>query len=75
MRNAEIAAHFDEVPVVLPDVRSDSPIIIRVCPEIQGREGYGRSWNVYSEKGYQEHGKLYFNEEKAMNCTPGGGGA
>jgi len=57
-----IAGYFDEIPVNLPEVKSDSPIIIRVCPE----------WEP--GKGYLEGGQLYFSKEMAMNCTPGGGG-
>ena len=69
-----VVAHVDDVPVMVPEAESDSPIIIRLCPKVHVREECDGSWNLYSEKGYQENGYLYFSKEKAMNCTIGGGG-
>ena len=69
-----VAGYFEEVCVSLPEVQSHSPIIIRVCPKIEGKRGDDGSWNLYSEKGYQENGNLYFSKERAMNCRVGGGG-
>jgi hypothetical protein len=54
--------YFDDVYVNVPKVESDTPIIIRICPE----------WET--GKGYVEAGDLYFSQEKAIECTPGGGG-
>lgn len=58
---ARLSGYLDEVPVDVPKVQSDTPIIIRLCPE------YGR-------KSYQENGYKYFSKEKAVNCSAGGGG-
>ncbi len=55
-----LADYFEEIPVDLPQVNSDSPIIIRVCPD----------WRS-SRKGYEEEGSDFFEE---INCIPGGGG-
>lgn len=63
---ARVSEYLEEIPVNLPKVESDTPIIIRICPE--------RLDNGKIIKGYQENGKLYFSKEKALNCTPGGGG-
>jgi len=51
-----------EVEIKVPEVETNPPIIIRVCPEWQ------------SGKYFLENGNIYFSREKAMNCTPGGGG-
>jgi hypothetical protein len=57
--------YWDEVPVNLPEVESQTPIIIRLCPEyLPGNR----------VRGYREHGEIYFSKEKAIKCTPGGGG-
>ena len=58
--------YWDEVPVNLPEVESETPIIIRLCPE---------SLPGNRVRGYQENGHLYFSQEKAMNCAPGDSGA
>ncbi len=61
-----LSGYSEEIPVNLPKVESDSPIIIRLCPEIIiGKKG---------NKFYQEDGKIYFSKEKAVNCSKGGGG-
>ena len=65
---------FDAVPIVLPEARSHSPIIIRACPKVQLREEHDGSLNLYSEKGYQENGNFYFSKEKAIKCASAGGG-
>ena len=57
---ARVAGYLEEAPVDLPEVQSDSPIIIRVCPE-------------FGQKSYQENGYRYFSKEKAVNCSVGGG--
>ncbi len=57
-----LSGYLNEIPVNLPQIESDAPIIIRLCPE----------WK--SHKIYQVGGEVYFNKEKGMNCTPGGGG-
>ena len=56
-----LLARFDEIPVEVPEVESETPLIIRLCPE-PGR--------AYVDNGYP-----YFSKEKAMNCQQGGGGA
>lgn len=62
-----LSGYLEEIPVNLPKVESDSPIIIRLCPEIIiGKKG---------NKFYQEDGKIYFSKEKAVNCTIGDSGA
>lgn len=58
---------LDAVPVKLPEVESETPIVVRICPEFRFR---GRDFN-----GYRENNNIYFSKEKGMNCTPGGGGA
>jgi hypothetical protein len=58
----KMKGYFPEIPVNVPQVESEVPIIIRLCPE----------WR--SGQGYVENGNLYFSKEKAVNCTPGGGG-
>ena len=63
---ARLSGYLEEIPVNLPKVESDTPIIIRLCPELPTR---GKR-----NKFYQEHGYIYFSKEKAVNCTPGGGG-
>lgn len=59
---ARLCGYLDEIPVDLPTVESETPIMIRLCPE----------WE--SGKEYFDDGQIYFSKEKAMNCTPGGGG-
>jgi hypothetical protein len=51
------SGHLNEVPVPVPEVESDTPIIIRLCPDEE------------SGQGYQENGNLYFSKEKIMNCV------
>jgi hypothetical protein len=58
-----LSEYFEEIPVDLPTVESETPILIRLCPERDARQGY------------YEKGHIYFSKEKAINCTPGGGGA
>ena len=57
-----LSDYFNEVPVDVPMVESETPIMIRLCPE----------WE--SGKEYFDEGQIYFSKEKAMNCTSGGGG-
>lgn len=64
---ARLSEHLEEIPVNLPKVESDTPIIIRLCPEL--------FTNGKRNKVYEENGLRYFSKEKAVNCTPGGGGA
>lgn len=49
--------YLQEVYVRVPEVKSDTPIIIRLCPD----EALG--------KGYWEDGYIYFSKEKAVNCV------
>lgn len=56
-----VSEYLEEIPVDLPQTESESPIIIRVCPDWQ------------SGRGNLENGDVYFSKEKATNCTPGGG--
>lgn len=63
---ARLSDYLEEIPVNLPKVEADTPIIIRLCPELSTREK--------RNKFYQENGYIYFSEEKAINCTPEGGG-
>jgi hypothetical protein len=65
--HAKLADYLGQIPVNLPQVESDTPIIIRICPE-ELPDGK-------SKKGYWENGYLYFSKEKAINCIQGGGGA
>ena len=58
----------EEIPVDVPKVESNTPIIIRVCPDETPTNGQ-------KSKGYWENGYLYFSKEKAINCSQGGGGA
>lgn len=61
-----LSEYLKEIPVNMPKVESETPIIIRICPEIS-----------INGKGifYQENGYIYFSKEKAINCvTEGGGG-
>ena len=58
---ARLSGYLEEISVDMPKVQSDTPIIIRLCPE-QGK------------KSYQENGYTYFSKEKTVNCTQGGGG-
>ncbi len=60
---ARLTGYLNEIPINLPKVQSDTPIIIRLCPDEK------------SNKGYWEGGYLYFSKEKAINCSQGGGGA
>ena len=63
---ASVSEYFKEIPVNLPKVETETPIIIRLCPEpfVEGKRN----------KQYVENGNLYFSKEKALDCTPGGGG-
>jgi hypothetical protein len=56
----KVSGSREEIPVNVPQVQSNSPIIIKLCPE--------------TGKSYVEDGNIYFNKEKEINCTPGGGG-
>jgi hypothetical protein len=56
-----LSENLEEIPVNVPKVESDTPIIIRLCPEIMS--------NGQRNKVYQENGYIYFNKEKAINCT------
>lgn len=63
---SRLADYWDEIPVQLPDIESETPIIIRICPErLPGNR----------VRGYGENGNIYFSKEKALNCTAGGGGS
>jgi hypothetical protein len=63
-----LSGYLEKIPVNVPKVESDTPIIIRLCPEIL------TSGQII--KGYQEDGGyIYFSKEKAMNCSQAGGGA
>ncbi len=62
---ARVSEYLEEIPVNVPKVESDTPIIIRICPE--------RLDNGKIIKGYQEDGYLYFSKEKGILCTQGGG--
>ena len=57
---ASLSEYLKEIPVNLPKVESKTPIIIRLCPEL-------------GSKYYREKGKIYFSEEKALDCNAGGG--
>ena len=63
--------YSDEVPVNLPEVECEAPIIIRVCPEMTSEDGK----HVTTKKGFIENGGVYFSNEEAMDCLPGGGSA
>ncbi len=64
---ARLSEYSEEIPVNVPKVESDTPIIIRLCPELSNGEK--------RNKFYQEDGYIYFSKEKAINCSQGGGGA
>lgn len=36
---ARVAGYLDEIPVDIPKVDSDTPIIIRVCPDLDPAKG------------------------------------
>ena len=55
------AESFQDIPVSLPEIESESPVIIRVCPE--------------SGKGVVVNGYVYFDREKGINCTTSVGAA
>ncbi len=59
----QLSTLFEGIPVKVPIVRSETPIIIRLCP------------NWLTDKGYVENGWLYFSKEKVMKCNPGDSGA
>jgi len=63
---ARLSEYLQVIPVNVPKVESNTPIIIRLCPEpfVYGKRN----------KHYLENGNLYFSKEKALDCTPGGGG-
>ena len=63
---ARLSGYIDEIPVDVPKVDSDTPIIIRLCPDLGPAKG---------NKFYLENGYVYFSKEKAVNCVLGGGGA
>jgi hypothetical protein len=65
--HARLSEYLEEIPVNVPKVKSDTPIIIRLCPELSTGEK--------RNKFYQEDGYIYFSKEKAINCSQGGGGA
>lgn len=62
---AILSEYLKEIPVNVPKVESETPIIIRLCPEpfVYGKRN----------KHYQENGYIYFSKEKAINCSHGGG--
>ncbi len=57
-----LSGQSEEIPVDVPKVESDTPIIIRLCPDETLTNGK-------KSKGYWENGYLYFSKEKAINCT------
>ncbi len=63
---ARLSGQLEEIPVNVPKVESDTPIIIRVCPEPLTREEMNKL--------YQGHFNKYFGRVKGINCMPGGGG-
>jgi hypothetical protein len=58
-----LSEYLEEIPVKVPVVESATPIIIRLCPDLESR------------KFYKENGYVYFNKEKGVNCNIGSGGA
>ena len=60
-----VSGYLDEIPIDVPKVDSDTPIIIRLCPDLDPAKG---------NKFYLEDGKAYFSKEKAMNCVLDNGG-
>ena len=61
-----LSERSEEIPVSMPKVESDTPIIIRICPDKTPTNGQ-------KSKGYWENGYLYFSKEKAIDCSRGGG--
>lgn len=61
---ARLSGYLDEVPVNLPEVESNTPIIIRICPEFPSEK---------RNKLYREDGHIYFSKEKAIDCFQSGG--
>ena len=57
---ARLSGYIDEIPVDVPKVDSDTPIIIRLCPDLGPAKG---------NKFYLENGYVYFSKEKAVNCV------
>ncbi len=57
---------WSEPFVDLPQVISDTPITIRVCPEPLSKEA--------EEKFYREHGYIPVRQTSGINCNQGGGG-
>ncbi len=57
---ASLSEYLTEIPVNLPKVESNTPIIIRVChePFVFGKK----------DKNYYENGYIYFSKEKAISC-------
>lgn len=61
---ARLSGYLDEIPVKTPQIESDTPIIIRLCPEFPSEK---------RNKLYRENGHIYFSKEKAIDCFQGGG--
>lgn len=61
-----LSGFLEEIPINAPKVESDTPIIIRVCPEPLTRKEMNKI--------YQERDSTYFSRVKGINCYPGGGG-
>lgn len=57
---ASLFEYSKEIPVNVPKIESDTPIITRLCPE---PFVYGKK-----DKHYYENGHIYFSKEKAINC-------
>lgn len=61
---ARLSGYLEEIPVNVPKIESDTPIIIVLCPELPAKRN----------KIYEINGNMYFSKEKAINCLIGGGG-
>jgi hypothetical protein len=57
---------WSEPYVEMPEVVSESPIIIRVCPEPMTDEE--------AKEFYREHGYHFIRQTNGINCNAGGGG-
>lgn len=62
---ARLSGYLEEIRIDTPRIESDTPIIIRVCPEPLTREEKDRLYKKYNGK--------YFSKSKDINCNSGGG--